>query len=187
MLEGLEGDFVDQAVFDGFGGEAHFLIAQQAELAKDFAFADAVVELAGAPEDFHRTAADVVQPVVLLAQLQNLGAGPVIGYFDTSDDAVKQLFGHFVKGGVLGDVIADVEQLGLHGLSRVDRSCSEAGDCFAAFSGVWPNYSSCLSGWCTLATECGGLEKGLWRSEEHTSELQSRPHLVCRLLLEKKK
>src|SRR3989442_10472371 len=30
----------------------------------------------------------------------------------------------------------------------------------------------------------GRLEK---RSEEHTSELQSRPHLVCRLLLEKKK
>src|SRR2546422_7648037 len=28
---------------------------------------------------------------------------------------------------------------------------------------------------------------GLRRSEEHTSELQSRLHLVCRLLLEKKK
>src|SRR2546429_5878506 len=28
---------------------------------------------------------------------------------------------------------------------------------------------------------------GLIRSEEHTSELQSRLHLVCRLLLEKKK
>src|SRR5690554_7332022 len=28
---------------------------------------------------------------------------------------------------------------------------------------------------------------GFSRSEEHTSELQSRPHLVCRLLLEKKK
>src|SRR5436305_11783152 len=28
---------------------------------------------------------------------------------------------------------------------------------------------------------------GRFRSEEHTSELQSRPHLVCRLLLEKKK
>src|SRR5690554_7278494 len=26
----------------------------------------------------------------------------------------------------------------------------------------------------------------LWRSEEHTSELQSRPQSVCRLLLEKK-
>src|SRR5206468_12812946 len=28
---------------------------------------------------------------------------------------------------------------------------------------------------------------GFWRSEEHTSELQSRSDLVCRLLLEKKK
>src|SRR2546422_6827895 len=28
---------------------------------------------------------------------------------------------------------------------------------------------------------------GFMRSEEHTSELQSRLHLVCRLLLEKKK
>src|SRR5690554_7173954 len=34
------------------------------------------------------------------------------------------------------------------------------------------------------------LARDVWpeaRSEEHTSELQSRPHLVCRLLLEKKK
>src|SRR5436305_14435440 len=30
-------------------------------------------------------------------------------------------------------------------------------------------------------------DDGGFRSEEHTSELQSRPHLVCRLLLEKKK
>src|SRR5690554_7634421 len=29
-------------------------------------------------------------------------------------------------------------------------------------------------------------DKSATRSEEHTSELQSRPHLVCRLLLEKK-
>src|SRR5690554_7199805 len=33
----------------------------------------------------------------------------------------------------------------------------------------------------------GPGRKMLERSEEHTSELQSRPHLVCRLLLEKKK
>src|SRR2546422_7997162 len=32
-----------------------------------------------------------------------------------------------------------------------------------------------------------GLEFSRVRSEEHTSELQSRLHLVCRLLLEKKK
>src|SRR3989442_5288144 len=31
------------------------------------------------------------------------------------------------------------------------------------------------------------VSASLARSEEHTSELQSRPHLVCRLLLEKKK
>src|SRR5690606_40328400 len=32
-----------------------------------------------------------------------------------------------------------------------------------------------------------GDEAGIERSEEHTSELQSRENLVCRLLLEKKK
>src|SRR5690606_41476946 len=34
-------------------------------------------------------------------------------------------------------------------------------------------------------SQSGG--RGLCRSEEHTSELQSRENLVCRLLLEKKK
>src|SRR2546429_698099 len=31
----------------------------------------------------------------------------------------------------------------------------------------------------------GGIDREVPRSEEHTSELQSRLHLVCRLLLEK--
>src|SRR5687768_17880442 len=35
--------------------------------------------------------------------------------------------------------------------------------------------------------KAGGLDSLRVRSEEHTSELQSRLHLVCRLLLEKKK
>src|SRR3712207_7182823 len=35
--------------------------------------------------------------------------------------------------------------------------------------------------------ELGDQESGHGRSEEHTSELQSRQYLVCRLLLEKKK
>src|SRR5712692_7339667 len=34
---------------------------------------------------------------------------------------------------------------------------------------------------------CGCLPAACRRSEEHTSELQSQFHLVCRLLLEKKK
>src|SRR2546422_887098 len=40
-----------------------------------------------------------------------------------------------------------------------------------------------IHAWRTVRTACR-LES---RSEEHTSELQSRLHLVCRLLLEKKK
>src|SRR2546429_9164743 len=46
----------------------------------------------------------------------------------------------------------------------------------------------------TVNAKHDGYETSLWlvntdgaRSEEHTSELQSRLHLVCRLLLEKKK
>src|SRR2546422_3274339 len=35
--------------------------------------------------------------------------------------------------------------------------------------------------------DVGVTDVGCVRSEEHTSELQSRLHLVCRLLLEKKK
>src|SRR2546422_3345519 len=41
--------------------------------------------------------------------------------------------------------------------------------------------------WTTLDSYFTRLEKTGTRSEEHTSELQSRLHLVCRLLLEKKK
>src|SRR3712207_6898899 len=33
----------------------------------------------------------------------------------------------------------------------------------------------------------GAMDRAAFRSEEHTSELQSRQYLVCRLLLEKKK
>src|SRR3712207_8135208 len=43
---------------------------------------------------------------------------------------------------------------------------------------------------CSLPVECHAARRGpvvSGRSEEHTSELQSRQYLVCRLLLEKKK
>src|SRR2546422_5018249 len=56
----------------------------------------------------------------------------------------------------------------------------------AKFWPAWP-------GWCRrfrpgTKSSDGPSRKGLSsRSEEHTSELQSRLHLVCRLLLEKKK
>src|SRR3989442_7980279 len=39
--------------------------------------------------------------------------------------------------------------------------------------------------WPPRRKSCVALDPASGRSEEHTSELQSRPHLVCRLLLEK--
>src|SRR3712207_8514597 len=56
--------------------------------------------------------------------------------------------------------------------------CSKSDTCLSisTIRGIYPPslmYSP--PGWCAL------------RSEEHTSELQSRQYLVCRLLLEKKK
>src|SRR3712207_7762102 len=45
--------------------------------------------------------------------------------------------------------------------------------------------SSTCAGWNIRRTRRGSRD--LLRSEEHTSELQSRQYLVCRLLLEKKK
>src|SRR5690606_41728120 len=47
-----------------------------------------------------------------------------------------------------------------------------------------------LVGWCwSVCPDAGARGRGAVgeRSEEHTSELQSRENLVCRLLLEKKK
>src|SRR3712207_7992098 len=40
---------------------------------------------------------------------------------------------------------------------------------------------------CKLSYRSRNIAQGHARSEEHTSELQSRQYLVCRLLLEKKK
>src|SRR5438876_10609693 len=45
----------------------------------------------------------------------------------------------------------------------------------------------CSSAWRRAKTSVWPLSSPWVRSEEHTSELQSPVHLVCRLLLEKKK
>src|SRR6266581_7126795 len=43
-----------------------------------------------------------------------------------------------------------------------------------------------LMAWMRLVRKASWPTRAEWRSEEHTSELQSPVHLVCRLLLEKK-
>src|SRR5690349_23614261 len=64
-------------------------------------------------------------------------------------------------------------------------------------SGADTQVRTVLHGWTRVLLEEGdytdadhaaaGRDPAAWRSEEHTSELQSRRDLVCRLLLEKKK
>src|SRR2546422_4452793 len=56
----------------------------------------------------------------------------------------------------------------------------------AALVGAGVGYASGALVWQAIGAAVVALA-GVIRSEEHTSELQSRLHLVCRLLLEKKK
>src|SRR3712207_8926435 len=51
---------------------------------------------------------------------------------------------------------------------------------------IWCSTSSVSSSIVAPGRTCGATA-AIVRSEEHTSELQSRQYLVCRLLLEKKK
>src|SRR2546429_6051047 len=48
-----------------------------------------------------------------------------------------------------------------------------------------PSFTACFFVHCHSPSQTG-LSSSRRRSEEHTSELQSRLHLVCRLLLDKK-
>src|SRR5690625_5976328 len=61
-------------------------------------------------------------------------------------------------------------------------TCRVPGSVRAASWVAWSPVSSCTS--TPSSASCSWMRV---RSEEHTSELQSRGHLVCRLLLEKKK
>src|ERR1039458_794557 len=76
--------------------------------------------------------------------------------------------------------------------SRAVRSGKSVGTTLFFCSMLWVNGKSCnrkvrACCWPAIAPS-GRIPKRLWdRSEEHTSELQSLRHLVCRLLLEKKK
>src|SRR5207253_10258791 len=59
-------------------------------------------------------------------------------------------------------------------------------DCYGCHQTAWQSTTT-LGGSIPNHVTAGFLTSMCSRSEEHTSELQSRGHLVCRLLLEKKK
>src|SRR2546422_5438135 len=70
-------------------------------------------------------------------------------------------------------------------LTPVRCACTPpCGTAFSPFSKRDSRISSDATG---APTTDGAACRATMRSEEHTSELQSRLHLVCRLLLEKKK
>src|SRR2546422_7667306 len=74
---------------------------------------------------------------------------------------------------------------------RARRHCALPVRSLSSSVVVWPDRAaveSALRLWAEEAARIPELVRvGYFRSEEHTSELQSRLHLVCRLLLEKKK
>src|SRR5690554_7143347 len=77
-----------------------------------------------------------------------------------------------------------------HTAARSARSCVRDLACCASRTSfiTWDKKESApVFSTTTVIDPSPFTEPPMTRSEEHTSELQSRPHLVCRLLLEKKK
>src|SRR2546422_2643412 len=73
----------------------------------------------------------------------------------------------------------------MSGLVSIERPCSEySGKTTRSIVGM-PFRALVTKAQILFA--CAARSAFVTRSEEHTSELQSRLHLVCRLLLEKKK
>src|SRR5438874_10726583 len=59
--------------------------------------------------------------------------------------------------------------------------------CCALRAASVPRFRCIIACWTRAGTRYSSAAPSTARSEEHTSELQSRRELVCRLLLEKKK
>src|SRR5690554_7640620 len=89
---------------------------------------------------------------------------PITGYFDT-------LFSLLCFNGLFRKAVSLISFC-----CRIPFFITQMSGHFSFKQGLYPSFKKLVS---------NSVE--LFRSEEHTSELQSRPHLVCRLLLEKKK
>src|SRR3712207_8505338 len=74
-----------------------------------------------------------------------------------------------------------IREKNVYGAKTLDDVCNEIKEAFQHKKDVYIDfYQSNIEG--EIVSKIGDS-----RSEEHTSELQSRQYLVCRLLLEKKK
>src|SRR5690625_6877056 len=73
------------------------------------------------------------------------------------------------------------------GQLRSGQCCVRSGQCRAGGVPRGVRHGALRTGYGWMPPAARGAPSSTHRSEEHTSELQSRGHLVCRLLLEKKK
>src|SRR5690606_41455000 len=107
------------------------------------------------------------------------------------DDAVAR--GHAAGRSVDGDDVAILDE-GLHGSDSFRGCDADDGNATAVGSrdlavevGERCRHLAVCGVGDALAVVFDGAYAPITRSEEHTSELQSRENLVCRLLLEKRK
>src|SRR5690554_6398363 len=123
------------------------------------------------------------------------GAPIVLNMMNNAPDEMKAGIEHSVNVMVAGaappaSVIENMESMGFN-LTHVHGLTESYGPCvLCEWDSDWNSKSP--SERASLKARQGVksvMQEDLMvaRSEEHTSELQSRPHLVCRLLLEKKK
>src|SRR5690554_2566740 len=114
----------------------------------------------------------------VLVGLTNIGN--VVGYSrDVNGVSIPMNGELYYRGYEVKDLVHGFQSDGRHGFEEV---------AYLLLSGKLPNKEELKSFTDMIKVEQEldfSLSKN--RSEEHTSELQSRPHLVCRLLLEKKK
>src|SRR2546429_3702075 len=79
---------------------------------------------------------------------------------------------------------ARAQRLPAFDCSRVSARDADCGSTACGATDIWFFSFLWIVGWNDRTRASAWVEE--MRSEEHTSELQSRLHLVCRLLLEKK-
>src|SRR5438552_7608715 len=85
--------------------------------------------------------------------------------------------------GGLSEHVHHVSNLGLPGWLAYFSAAAEFFGGILVIAGLFTRFAALA----ILINMSVAIWKVHWRSEEHTSELQSPDHLVCRLLLEKKK
>src|SRR5437870_13039971 len=105
------------------------------------------------------------------------------------DNLMPVIAEHYLEGRFPKHLVPQMAELGLFG-ANLPEEYGCAGLNHVAYGLIMQELERGDSGVRSFASVQGALVMYpifAFRSEEHTSELQSRGHLVCRLLLEKKK